>query len=89
MPLVPPSIPPNASPFSPSPALDALRDLGTASPSSGAVPNPYRMTETSTKEGVPIPAQASNRARKNAILLGLINSGGSISMGDMDLIYGL
>ena len=43
-----------------SPALDALKQLGSASPSSGMVANPNRLTETTTPDfGFSTPSQGS------------------------------
>jgi hypothetical protein len=40
----------------PSPALDALQQLGSASPSSGMVANPYRMSEVTNPDVAQNPA---------------------------------
>ena len=69
MPVVYPQYGPGFPQNGPSPALDGLRSVTTASPQHGQGPNPYRLTENDlwgverpeslTKEGYPPPATAS------------------------------
>lgn len=69
MPIIYPQYGPGFPQNGPSPALDGLRNITTASPQHGQGPNPYRMTESDvwgterpnslTKEGYPPPATPS------------------------------